>query len=85
MCNEEMTTKELAFEPIRIKEIELGQLKYRWLESYGWKFSCDFIDSCWRWSKEIDGKLMICNSTREAIRIENDFLPEIAPAASEGS
>jgi len=27
----------------------------------------------------IEGKLMICNSTREAIRIENDFLPESRP------
>ena len=75
MCEDEMTAKELAFEPIRIMEIELDQLKNKWLERYGWKYSCDFIDSCWRWSKEIEGKLMICNSIREAIRIENDFLP----------
>ena len=70
---DEMTSKEESYEPIRIMEIDLGSAKTKWLEDNGWKESCQFPDSCWRWCKEIDGKMMMCRKA-EAIKIERDFV-----------
>ena len=72
MC-EEMTEKEQGYEPIRLMEIDITCKKERWLEKYGWELSCQYVDSCWRWSKVIEGKLMAC-SMSGAIKIELDFL-----------
>jgi len=34
-----------------------------YLQERGWAYSCKFPDSCWRWTKEIDGKLMVMNQS----------------------
>jgi hypothetical protein len=70
---EEMTPKERTYEHIRVMEIGLESAKERWLERYGWKLSCQFVDSCWRWVKEINGERYMCDM-QEAIKIERDFL-----------
>jgi len=70
---DELSEKEQSYEPIRLMVIELEQKKRAWLEKYGWKQSCDFVDSCWRWCKEIQGKMMMCD-INTAIKIERDFL-----------
>lgn len=71
--DEEMTPKEESYEPIRLLEIELSSAKAKWLEKNGWTESCQFPDSCWRWCKEIEGKMMMCSKS-EAIKIEHDFV-----------
>jgi len=68
-----MTKKEQSYEPIRIMEIDLKEKRTKWLTKYGWKERCDFPDSCWRWCKEIEGKLMMCTESK-AIKIELDFV-----------
>lgn len=70
---DEMTKKELSYEPIRLLKNDLKHKERMWLEKHGWKESCQFIDSCWRWSKKIKGKIMSCNKS-EAIGIELKFL-----------
>ena len=72
MC-EEMTPKEESYEPIRLLALKLENERSRWLGKNGWEQSCQFPDSCWRWCKEIEGKMMMCNKT-EAIKIERDFV-----------
>jgi hypothetical protein len=73
MCDDGMSKKERSFEPIRLLEVELQDKQGKWLESLGWKFRCDFVDSCWRWCKVIEGVLMMCD-LREAINIELEYL-----------
>ena len=70
---DEMSIKEQSYEPIRLMENELEDAKRKWLEKYGWEQRCDFIDACWRWCKEIEGKMMMCTEDK-AIRIERDYL-----------
>ena len=77
-----MTNKECSFEPIRQLEIEIHKKRQAWLTNYGWEYRCDFIDAGWRWVKEIEGKLMMCDEG-EAINIEYNYLVEEAPAATE--
>jgi len=74
MCDE-MTEKEKSYEPIRLLQNDLEHKRRVWLEKHGWSESCDFPDSCWRWCKEIDGKLMMC-SQATAIKIELYFVIE---------
>jgi len=69
----EMSAKELSYEPIRLMELDLRVKRVQWLTKYGWKERCDFVDSCWRWCKEIEGKMMMCTET-QAIKIECNFL-----------
>ena len=73
MCEDEMTPKEESYEPIRIMKIDLSSAEIKWLEKHGWEQNCQFPDSCWRWCKEIDGKMMMCRKD-EAIKIERDFV-----------
>ncbi|KKN26089.1 hypothetical protein LCGC14_0878060 [marine sediment metagenome] len=73
--NDEMSEKEQSFESIRLMELELINKKALWLKKYGWDQSCDFIDSSWRWCKEINGKKMMCDRD-EAINIEYNYLSE---------
>lgn len=75
MTEDEMSKKELSYEPIRLMEIDLQNNRQKWLTKYGWEESCDFPDSCWRWCKTIDGKMMMCRES-EAIKIERDFVVE---------
>lgn len=73
--DEEMTKKELSYEPIRLMENDLDYKRTKWLEKYGWEERCNFPDSCWRWCKKIKGQMMTCRKA-EAIKIERDFLCE---------
>lgn len=71
--NDEMSEKERTYEPIRLMELEVTKRKRAWLEKYGWKQNCAFIDACYRWCKKIEGKMMMCDET-EAINIEYNYL-----------
>lgn len=73
--DEEMTEKELSYEPIRLLMLELESKTAKWLRKYGWEERCNFPDSCGRWCKEIEGQIMMCRKS-EAIKIERDFLCE---------
>ncbi len=50
-------------------EIELESEKRQWLAKQGWTHTSSFIDSHWRWCKEIKGTMMMC-SLDEALNIE---------------
>ena len=41
----------------------------KWLRRHGWKESSRYPDSVWRWSKEIDGKILAVNRV-SAVEIE---------------
>ena len=71
--NDEMTEKERTYEPIRIMEMEVEKKKKAWLKKHGWLYTCDYVDGGWRWSKFIEGKIMICDEY-DAIDIEYNFL-----------
>ena len=71
--NDEMSEKEQSFEPIRLMENKLKSEKKKWLTNLGWVEHCDFIDGGWRWCKEIEGKMMMCD-LHEAINLEYNFL-----------
>lgn len=71
--NDEMSEKELSFEPIRWLEIEIQRKRREWLKKYGWVYRCDFIDAGWRWCKEVNGQIMTCDES-EAINIEFNYL-----------
>lgn len=79
MCDDEMSPKEKEYEPIRLMEIEIKSLKKKFLHHHGWEESCDFVDACWRWVKEIPSRkhlgsrIYMC-SMSEAIKIELNFL-----------
>ena len=73
--NDEMSEKELSYEPIRLMELEIKQRKRAWLEKYGWKQRCDFVDSCWRWCKVINDEMMMCDES-EAINLEYNYLSD---------
>jgi len=70
-----MSKKDDSYEPIRLMEIDLAQARRNWLEKYGWKQRCNFVDSCWRWCKKIEGEMMMCTEA-QAIKIELDFICE---------
>lgn len=74
MSEDQMGPKEESFEPIRYMEIDLETAKKEWLQKYGWVERCNFVDSYWRWCKEIDGVLMMCDM-QGAINIEYNYLP----------
>ncbi len=85
MCEDEgMSKKALEYEPIQIMETRVKELKRQWLQENGWKESCDFIDSCWRWVKEIPSttklgsKVYMCDM-QEAINIEYNYLDQETP------
>ena len=71
--NDIMSEKERTYEPIRIMELEVERKKKAWLRKYGWKETCDFVDTYWRWCKKIKGKLYMCDM-QEAINIEYNCL-----------
>lgn len=73
--DEGMSIKALEYEPIQIMENEVKSLKGKWLRKYGWEESCDFVDSNWRWVKQIGDVLYMCDMG-EAINIEYNFLEE---------
>ena len=73
--NDWMSEKEASFEPIAHLELEIKDKKRKWLEKYGWEYRCDFIDGGWRWIKEIDGKIMMCEEN-EAINLEYNYIEE---------
>lgn len=77
-----MNEKERSYEPIRLLELALTLKKQKWLRKHGWIHSCDFIDSCWRWCKQIEGKLIMCNEAK-AIHIELNFIQDVPTARKE--
>lgn len=72
-CETGMSQKALDFEKIQIKENEVKNSKGLWLKKLGWKYRCDFVDGGWRWCKEIEGKMMMCDMS-EAINIEYNYI-----------
>jgi hypothetical protein len=74
--DDSMSQKEIDYEPIRYMELDLEDKKKQWLHKYGWEERCDFIDCGWRWCKEINGKLMMCDMS-EAINLEYNYITNI--------
>lgn len=37
-------------------------LQERYLRQEGWEYRCDYPDSCWRWSKMLNGRVMVMNA-----------------------
>ena len=52
---------------------EVGQrlhyLQERFIQKRGWKAKCDFPDACWRWEKEMNGRVFVMSFT-EAYSLE---------------
>ncbi len=64
-------------EQIQDAELDLDGMYVRYLKERGWKYRCDYPDSCWRWEKEVTTSertvTMTC-SKMGAYHIESDFL-----------
>jgi len=54
---------------VRMMKSELEDTIEKFLRSRGWKYSCSFPDSCWRWGKKVYGK-MVWVSRKDALSIE---------------
>lgn len=59
----------------RIYDIEadsqgLESRKDIFLLNAGWKYNCDFPDSCWRWCKQLDDGRIICTSKKDAVALQ---------------
>ena len=52
----------------------LDKAKQDYLTNTGWVSSCQFPDCCWRWTKEISGKVIAVGTT-SAIRIQKELDP----------
>jgi len=39
-------------------EADASSLREKFLTASGWEQTCDFPDSCWRWCKQIKGKVL---------------------------
>ena len=52
---------------------DLENAQSHFLMKCGWKYSSNYPDYCWRWSKIIDDRPFMCNKER-ALKIERDFL-----------
>jgi len=64
-------------EQIRVAQLELDGLQRRYLIERGWKESCDYPDSCWRWEKAVprkDRTVTLTLSANRAFKVEHDFL-----------
>lgn len=55
-----------AFEDAKIK-------RDQFLVRYGWVYSCDFPDSCWRFVKTVKGQ-SLCLSGKDAFNMEHKFI-----------
>ena len=66
-----MSKKELEIEKMVDEINQLKNTEEVFLRKYGWKYSCDFPDCCWRWCKEINGRIL-CLSRDDAIRVEEE-------------
>ena len=49
---------------------EADALRGRFLDEHGWKYSSNYPDSRWYWSKEINDHLFVMNA-KDAYRIES--------------
>jgi len=66
------------FDKLNVIQIKIEQLGFKedaWLREQGWERDCSFPDSCWRWCKLIDGKL-ICTDKKSAISMEQNMWTE---------
>jgi len=48
----------ITIEDLLQAENDLNDLQEHFLHQQGWEQSCQFPDSCWRWTKEVDGKTL---------------------------
>lgn len=63
----------VIIESIRDQESRLENRKEQYLIERGWKESCDFPDSRWRWVKVFGRGCPLSVGREEAVRIQADF------------
>jgi hypothetical protein len=63
-----------TIDQIRDAEASLDGLRQAYLRSRGWRYSCDYPDCCWRWSKIFDrGVVVTEGTTSDAVCTEEGF------------
>jgi len=55
---------------IKALESEVEQKTMKLLRDSGWNYSSAYVDCYWRWSKEIEGKVITATQAYEALRVE---------------
>ena len=65
--------REIEASQVNLAYTEANHKKERFLVKWGWKYGCDYPDSCWRWSKVINGQRVNLNANA-AFDMERDFL-----------
>jgi len=63
------------YRAIETAESQLEVDRYSLLRDSGWSYSSSYADCYWRWSKEIEGKLITTTDADEALRLENRITP----------
>lgn len=60
---------------IKALESEAEAATVKLLRDTGWTYSPKYADCYWRWSKEIEGKMITTTNAEEALRLEERIAP----------
>ena len=63
----------ITAEQLEDARLNLAHNTHKYLQERGWKYSCSYPDSCWRFSKETEDGVMTLNASA-AFKMESDFL-----------
>lgn len=64
-----------SFREIEALESEAERKKIQLLRDSGWQYSSSYVDCYWRWSKEVNGKVITTTAADEALRVEERVSP----------
>lgn len=71
--SDEQVLKQNLLDEIQDMENNIKYKEEAFLRKYGWDYSCNFPDCCWRFVKEVKGET-IAVSMSDAISIEKEIL-----------
>ena len=61
--------KHALYDKIGAEQDKVRGLQMVFLRKYGWKYTCEYPDCCWRWSKHINGDT-IAATLDDALQME---------------